>query len=103
MSELAATPPPGPADPVSQTGFIMWRVQQLEAKYAQLDQQGSRGVTELRLEVRQLAKEFGEHEEQHKQARKDQATSRRWLVGIVVALITPLYPLLFVLLRLKGA
>lgn len=95
--------PPQPSDPVSQTGFIMWRLTQLEHQFTQLDQQGSRGVDGLRLQVTQLTHDFEDHERQHEQTRKEQAISRRWLVGIVVAMITPLYPLLFVLLRLKGA
>jgi len=97
-----ASPPSQPVDPVSTSAFIMWRLTQLEHQFTQLDQQGSRGVAGLVQRVDQLAREFTLHEQQHENARKEQVSSRRWLLGLVALLITPLYPLLFAVLRLKG-
>lgn len=104
MSDLGS--PSGSTDPVSQSTFIMWRLAQLEHQVAQLDQQGSRGVATLATKVELLAKDFAEHEKQHKESEAAQATARRWTIGIVVGaiigLVGPLYPLVLLIARSKG-
>lgn len=94
--------PPVPVGP----DFLLWReidrvdrrIDENRTRIDGLDQHGSRGVDALRGKVDALARDIEAHEEQHEQARRDQVTGRRWLLGIVAALIVPLYPLLGYLL-----
>src|SRR5262245_12642788 len=85
------------AQPLSPT--FVWvelnrRMDMLSRTVDDLDKHGSRGVDGLRVEVGRLRSDLEEHEKNHKQAEQDQRTARRWLVGTVVSLIVPLYPLL---------
>jgi hypothetical protein len=70
------------------------RVDVLTHKLERLDEHGTRGVDALRNDVARLRQDYAEHEASHKTARDDQVSGRRWLVGIFIATITPLYPLL---------
>lgn len=70
------------------------RIDANQARLDRLDEHGSRGVDGLRQEVTRLRADLVEHEGMHQRAAEQTATSRRWFVGTVVALITPLYPLI---------
>ncbi len=76
--------------------LVGWRLSQLELKYERLDTKGSAGVQALAAQVSQLAIDFEAHERQHKEEAKAQVAARRWMVGIVVALIGPLYPIILI-------
>ena len=73
----------------------------LTARLERLDEHGSRGVDLLRVEVKNLREDMTTHEKTHeeaaeqaREAAKEQRIARRWLIGVVVALIVPMYPLL---------
>jgi hypothetical protein len=66
----------------------------MSARFERLDEHGSRGVDLLRVEVKSLRDDVTEHERLHENSRKEQVAARRWLIGVVIALIVPLYPLL---------
>lgn len=77
------------------------RLDALATKIDQLDQHGSRGVDALRIEVQQLRKDFLDHETAHQRQADAQVSSRRWFIGVMVALMVPLYPLLgYIIVRL---
>lgn len=59
-----------------------------------LDQHGTRGVEALRLAFQQLEQDIRDHEATHQVTEERQANSRRWLIGTVVSLLVPLYPLI---------
>lgn len=99
MSDLTpATPPPG----ATSSEFVNWRLAQLEHQVVQIDQQGTRGVAPLAQRVDQIAEDLHEHERQHERAADQAVKGRRWTIGIVVALVTPLYPLLIALVIRHG-
>jgi hypothetical protein len=92
MSEpTQASRPPGP---IGQAEFLLWReVDRLDGRITdnaraidRLDQMGSRGVESLRSKVDQLAHDLEQHEQQH-------VSSRRWTIGVVLAVVVPLYPM----------
>jgi len=85
-----------PTMPAHVDPLVGWRLSQLELKYERLDKEGSAGVQALTSQVRQLAADFEAHERQHKEEAKAQVAARRWMVGIVVALIGPLYPIILI-------
>lgn len=88
------------------------RIDALGTKLERLDEHGSRGVDQLRDQVGRLADDITGHEKQHAEALKvqraaaaeqraavaaaaaEQRAARRWLVGAVIAVVTPMYPLL---------
>jgi hypothetical protein len=82
------------------TSFQQYRTEmgreldKLAIRLERLDEHGTRGVDRMAAEVAQLRKDVTEHEQAHEKQRQEQVASRRWLVGIVVALVIPLYPLL---------
>lgn len=96
------TPRPSATDP----NFLLWRevdrldrrADAIDRRIDQLDQNGTRGVGALQLTVQQLASDMREHERKHEEEHAEMAAHRRWLIGIVVgvlvALVGPLYPLL---------
>jgi hypothetical protein len=87
--------------------FFLWRevdrldgrITQVDRRVGQLDEHGSRGVEALRGQLGQLGRDFEAHEKAHERAAAEQTTSRRWMIGIVVALVVPLYPLILVFFR----
>lgn len=77
------------------------RIDANQARLDRLDEHGSRGVDALREQVTRLRQDLIDHEGMHQRAADEVATARRWLIGIVIALITPLYPLIIWILT-KG-
>jgi hypothetical protein len=92
--------PTGTVLPVTSNAheFILWRLTQLEHQYAQLDQNGSRGVDALKLEVHQLATKLGEHETMHEKTAEQAAITRRWQIGITIGVMTTLVSPIYVIL-----
>jgi hypothetical protein len=93
---MTSAAPPGGQD---MSPMFVWmeinrRMDGVVRRIERLDEYGSRGVDGLRTEVARLRQDFGDHETAHEQARRDQVSGRRWLIGILIAVITPLYPLL---------
>lgn len=106
--------------PVSMTGaggadanFLLWReVDRLERSLGDhgrrmeyLDEHGSRGVDALKGQIEQIRKDFIDHEGAHSEAAKlardaavQAATARRWMIGVIIGMVTPLYPLLLFLI-----
>lgn len=101
MSEPSYTMPNEQA-PVAQSPLsvmFVWmelnrRVDAIVRRLEQLDEHGTRGVDALKGEVRQLGKDMSEHEKAHQRTADQQQTNRRWMIGTLIALVTPLYPLL---------
>jgi hypothetical protein len=60
------------------------RVDALVGRVNGLDEHGSRGVDVLRVELAQLRKDLGDHEELHRQAEANQRTLRQWAIGLVI-------------------
>lgn len=97
--------PPSPAAPAS-GDFHVWRdidrldrrIDVVASQIGQLDQFGSRGVDALRQEVQTLSKDIKDHEQVHKDTTAAQAKARQFQIGMVVALIGPLYPLILLIL-----
>lgn len=100
-----STTPQGGAD----ANFLLWReVDRLERsiesqarRMEHLDEHGSRGVDALKGKIEQIRKDFMDHETMHAEAARLAAEaarqavqSRRWLIGVTIALVTPLYPLI---------
>jgi hypothetical protein len=100
-----------------EANFLLWReVDRLERsieahgrRMEYLDEHGSRGVDALKGQIEQIRKDFLEHEGTHAESAKlareaatAAATARRWMIGVIIALVTPLYPVLFVLWGMKG-
>lgn len=88
-----------PAGPLGMSPDFVWmeinrRVDSLAHRVDRLDEHGTRGVERLASEVRQLRTDFLDHEGTHEAARKETVSARRWLIGITVAVVTPLYPVL---------
>lgn len=106
MTETTPPTPPGSVPAASSSDFLLWReVDRLDrridteaARLSRLDEHGSRGVEALRNQVQQLTRDIQEHELLHARQQEQQITGRRWIVGTVVALVVPLYPLLLWLL-----
>lgn len=97
--------PTAPGGSTNDANFLLWReVDRLERsidaqgkRMEYLDEHGSRGVDSLKGQIEQIRKDIAEHETAHAEAARLLATNRRWMIGVIVALITPLYPLLFAL------
>lgn len=100
---------PRPVDPAD-SNFLLWReVDRLERsieanarRIDHLDEHGSRGVDALKTQIEQIRKDFLDHEDMHTEAARQaieaarQAVqARRWTIGLLVALITPLYPMIW--------
>lgn len=79
------------------------RVDKLDARIDRLDEHGTRGVEALRLSFETLKRDLADHETMHTEAARSQTTARRFLIGTVVALVVPLYPVLFWLITLASA
>lgn len=71
-------------------------------KIERLDTSGPRGMDALRQDVGRLRQDLLDHESAHQRAADLAVTSRRWFIGTVVALVTPLYPLIIWLIQ-RGA
>lgn len=89
---------------------------QLAARVELIDSQGSRGVGVIQYQLTALGRDYSDqkseiaqvrsliegHEKDHQRAADRQAnerrTTRRWTLGLVAAIVVPLYPLLFDLL-----
>lgn len=66
-----------------------------------LDSLGSRGVGALQGKVEQFSKELQRLTDDLEGHEASHVSNKRWTVGIVIALVTPLYPLLgFILINL---
>ncbi|HEV8568928.1 MAG TPA: hypothetical protein VGQ92_17910 [Actinoplanes sp.] len=100
---MTSEPGPGPQRPMAAgDNFLLWReVDRLERiiegqgrRVDHLDEHGSRGVDFLKGQVERIRKDIEEHELAHAEAAKLAVSNRRWLIGILVALVTPLYPLI---------
>lgn len=99
-----------PADPPAAPGafsptflYTTMREQRMEfareldkvnARVDRMDENGTRGVEKIAVEVAQLRKDITDHETLHDRQRQEQVNGRRWMVGTLVALTVPLYPLL---------
>lgn len=59
-----------------------------------MDQGGTRGVQLLTSRVDDLVKDVASHQADHKAAEVQRRSDRRWILGVVIGLLTPLYPLL---------
>lgn len=88
-------------------------IDKLNVRIDRLDEYGTRGVDALRTEVARLRSDFVDHESSHEKAAKEardarleQASARRWLIGLLVTLTVPIYPaigtVLFFVLRHHG-
>lgn len=102
--------PVAPGGGSADANFMLWReVDRLERsidaqgkRMEYLDEHGSRGVDALKGQIEQIRKDIAEHESAHTEAARLLAQNRRWLLGTIVGLITPLYPLLFAVWGAKG-
>jgi DNA invertase Pin-like site-specific DNA recombinase len=74
------------------------RMEAVDRRIDHLDEHGTRGVDALRAAFTTLQRDLADHEALHAEQARTQIASRRWLIGLVVGLITPLYPLLITLL-----
>lgn len=70
------------------------RIDAITHRVDALDSHGSRGVDSLRLELGRLREDLEGHERSHERQTAEQRSSRRFTLGTIVALVTPLYPLL---------
>ena len=61
------------------------RVDDLSARLDRMDENGTRGVDGLRIEVRELRVDLNAHEDLHRKSAEEQATARRWFVGLAVS------------------
>jgi hypothetical protein len=75
-------------------------VAELSQRITHLDEHGSRGVDALRTQFATLQRDLTEHEQLHAEQARQQLTARRFMIGTVVGLVVPLYPLLGWLIRL---
>ena len=97
---------PGAVPAASSPDFLLWReVDRLDRRIDEnrqrldiLDQHGTRGVEALRNQVQLLASDIREHEQLHAKQTEQQITGRRWIVGVTVATVVPLYPAIAYLL-----
>lgn len=92
-------PATGPAGAPEISPNFVWmetnrRIDVLGHRLDRMDETGTRGVDALRVELAGIRRDFLDHEGKHSEDAREAATARRWLIGVVVALITPLYPLL---------
>jgi hypothetical protein len=101
MSEVvpAAAPRDGPLSPTFVWIETNRRIDALSLRVDALDEHGSRGVDGLRTEVARLGRDLEEHEREHQRSAVEQRASRRFTLGAVIALVTPLYPTLFWLVQ----
>ena len=74
--------------------LLSWRVDQLERRLEAIDLGGTRGVQALTLRVDELVKDGAQHEAAHHATEQQRRSDRRWIIGVAVGLITPLYPLI---------
>jgi len=92
------TLPTLPGLPAPTSEFVLWRLTQVESRVARIDEQGSRGMSALTLQVHQLARDLEDHEVLHKDQAAAAVTTRRWMIGTTVtamlAFIGPLYVIL---------
>lgn len=89
--------PSMPNTPLEMSTTFVWmeinrRVDSLSHRVDRLDEHGTRGVDALRTEVARLRTDFVDHETSHEKARLEAVSGRRWLIGILLAAIAPLYP-----------
>lgn len=87
LTPTPTAPPPAPE-------LLIWRLDQLERRVDGIDTGGTRGVQALTLRVDELVKDMATHEAEHKASEQQRRSDRRWIIGVAVALITPLYPLI---------
>ena len=106
MADLDSTPP----GPGAGATLQMWRdidrlerrveaaVSDLTRRLEHLDEHGSRGVDGLRQQFATLQRDLAEHEAMHAETSRQQVQARRWMIGTIITLVVPLYPLIFVAL-----
>lgn len=105
MPDPAMQPAPAPLSPMFIWTTLQAALQEgrhevareldkVNTRIDKLDEHGTRGVEGLRTAVVQLQRDVQDHEKAHDVARRDAEAGRRWLIGIVVGAITPLYPLI---------
>jgi hypothetical protein len=95
----AAEPHAAPLSPTFVWIEMNRRIDALARRVDGLDEHGSRGINGLRTEVARLGHDLEEHERQHQAQVSEQRTARRFTLGAVIALVTPLYPLVFWLVQ----
>lgn len=97
------SPSLSPEEPVGSPAWVVLReldaltrrMDATDRRIDHLDEHGTRGIDALRAQLTALTRDLSEHENLHTEQAHAATASRRWLVGTVLAVVVPLYPMIW--------
>ena len=86
-------------EPVSRGEFdlVTASLDRLHEQVTAIDTAGPRGLAVLSMRVEQLATAMTEHEREHREVQKQRRADAWRLIGALVVLVAPVYPVLWAL------